>query len=202
MGTVGRPVGLFSRFTRFDLAVWVYRTPLARLNLQPSSIGHGTRWRSWTPRASTNGPSRVLPTRIARLALGGSSRTSPSISACQRYARILEDYNYPFGFPPQLVEQFVEDLTEPGADQTDDLPLMAPSLASDADFAAWWDRASHRGASPAASRAVWRVSTGTDLRGTPLDKHAHVGPTQHEKQLCSRRARALPRREHPQRTAC
>ena len=49
------------------------------------------------------------------------------------YARILEDYDYPFGFPPQLVEQFVEDLTEPGADETDDLPLMAPSLASDAD---------------------------------------------------------------------
>ena len=80
------------------------------------------------------------------------------------YARIVQDHDYPMGFRSDLVEQFVEDLTDPGENKEDDLPFMAPSLASDAAFASWWDRASHRGASPAASRAVWRVATGTDLR--------------------------------------
>ena len=80
------------------------------------------------------------------------------------YARIVQDHDYPAGFRSDLVEQFVEDLTDPEENKEDDLPFMAPSLASDAAFASWWDRASHRGASPAASRAVWRVATGTDLR--------------------------------------
>ncbi len=86
------------------------------------------------------------------------------------YSRIVQDHDYPIGYPPNVVEQFVGDLTEPESDEVDDLPLMAPSLASDAAFAAWWDRSSHRGASPAASRAVWRAATGTDLRAVlPLD---------------------------------
>ena len=96
------------------------------------------------------------------------------------YARVLQDHDYPIGYPAHVVEQFIGDLTEPGVDPTDpaaasrdsqmfdasagDLPYMAPSLTSDAAFASWWDRASHRGASPAASRAVWRIAVGTDLR--------------------------------------
>ena len=96
------------------------------------------------------------------------------------YARVVRDHDYPIGFPSHIVDQFVEVLTEPRTDESasagaprdpqvpdvsaGDLPYMAPSLASDAAFASWWDRASHRGASPAASRAVWRVATGTDLR--------------------------------------
>ena len=79
------------------------------------------------------------------------------------YARIVQDHDYPLGFPSHVVEQFVGDLTEPERIRSD-LPFMAPSLASDAAFASWWDRASHRGASPAASRAVWRLATGSDLR--------------------------------------
>ncbi|HXX91288.1 MAG TPA: adenylate/guanylate cyclase domain-containing protein [Acidimicrobiales bacterium] len=96
------------------------------------------------------------------------------------YARVVQDHDYPIGYPSHVVEQFIGALTEPGSDVTDsaagsresqtldasvgDLPYMAPSLVSDAAFASWWDRASHRGASPAASRAVWRVAIGTDLR--------------------------------------
>ena len=96
------------------------------------------------------------------------------------YARVLQDHDYPIGYPSHVVEQFIGDLTEPGVDPIDsaaasrdsqfldasagDLPYMAPSLTTDAAFASWWDRASHRGASPAASRAVWRVAVGTDLR--------------------------------------
>ena len=57
---------------------------------------------------------------------------------------------------------FIESDIEPGADGID-LPLMAPSMVSDAGFAAWWRRAGHRGASPATAKAVWRASL-TDVR--------------------------------------
>lgn len=102
-----------------------------------------------------------------------------SLVLVNAYARVLQDHDYLIGYPPHVVEQFIGDLTEPEADLTNspaahdpqlfdasagDLPYMAPSLTSDAAFASWWDRASHRGASPAASRAVWRVAVGTDLR--------------------------------------
>ena len=80
------------------------------------------------------------------------------------YARIVQDHDYLIGYPSHVVEQFVGDLTEPESDEVDDLPLMVPSLASDLAFATWWDQSSHRGASPAASRGVWRAATGTDLR--------------------------------------
>jgi pimeloyl-ACP methyl ester carboxylesterase len=87
-----------------------------------------------------------------------------SLVLVNAYARIVQDHDYPIGYPVHDVEKFVGDLTEPGTDETGDLPLMAPSLASDVAFASWWDRASHRGASPAASQAVWQVATTTDLR--------------------------------------
>lgn len=72
--------------------------------------------------------------------------------------------DYPSGVPASLLEGFFESLIEPGTTSGDgDLSLMAPSMASDAGFAAWWLRAGHRGASPATARAVWRASQ-TDLR--------------------------------------
>ena len=79
------------------------------------------------------------------------------------YARLTRSDDYPFGVPASVMEGFRESLVEPGAASGDDLPLMAPSMISDADFAAWWRRAGHRGASPSTARAVWRASE-TDLR--------------------------------------
>lgn len=79
------------------------------------------------------------------------------------YARLTRSGDYPFGVPTSVVEGFRESLIEPGAASGDDLPLMAPSMVSDANFAAWWRRAGHRGASPSTARAVWRAAE-TDLR--------------------------------------
>ncbi|HEY6319258.1 MAG TPA: alpha/beta fold hydrolase [Acidimicrobiia bacterium] len=79
------------------------------------------------------------------------------------FARLLRSDDYPFGVPSHVFERFREANVEPGGAQADDLPLMAPGLASDASFAAWWRRAGHRGASPATAQAVWRASA-TDLR--------------------------------------
>jgi class 3 adenylate cyclase len=79
------------------------------------------------------------------------------------YACLTRKDDYPFGVPSSVVERFMESLVEPGVVSGDDLPLMAPSMMSDASFAAWWRRAGHRGASPATARGVWRASE-TDLR--------------------------------------
>ncbi len=79
------------------------------------------------------------------------------------YACLTRRDDYLFGVPASVVERFRESLIEPGLGSGDDVPLMAPSMMSDASFAAWWRRAGHRGASPATARAVWRASE-TDLR--------------------------------------
>jgi class 3 adenylate cyclase len=79
------------------------------------------------------------------------------------YACLLRSDDYPVGVPLQVWERFSETVIEPGTSSADDLPLMAPGLASDANFSSWWRRAGHRGASPAAARAVWRAVS-IDLR--------------------------------------
>ena len=79
------------------------------------------------------------------------------------FARLTRSDDYPFGVPVSVLERFRDSLIEPRSATGDDLPLMAPSMASDPGFAAWWRREGHRGASPAAARAVWRA-TDTDLR--------------------------------------
>ena len=79
------------------------------------------------------------------------------------YSRLTRSNDYPFGVPVPVVEGFRDSLVEPGDASGDDLPLMAPSMASDAEFAAWWRRTGHRGASPSTARAVWRAAK-TDLR--------------------------------------
>jgi class 3 adenylate cyclase len=79
------------------------------------------------------------------------------------YARLTRSDDYPFGVPAPVLERFRESLIEPGSGTGDDLPLMAPSMVSDASFAAWWRRAGHRGASPATARGVWRAAE-TDVR--------------------------------------
>jgi class 3 adenylate cyclase len=79
------------------------------------------------------------------------------------YARLTRCDDYPFGVPDSVLERFRESLIEPQSGTGDDLPLMAPSMVSDADFAAWWRRAGHRGASPATARGVWRAAE-TDVR--------------------------------------
>jgi class 3 adenylate cyclase len=79
------------------------------------------------------------------------------------YARLTRSDDYPFGVPASVMERFRESLIEPQLGAGDDLPLMAPSMVSDPEFAAWWRRAGHRGASPATARGVWRAAE-TDVR--------------------------------------
>ncbi len=86
-----------------------------------------------------------------------------SLVLVNAFASLLRSDDYPFGVPVQLWERFRDAVVEPGPNAADDLPIMAPALASDAAFSSWWRRAGHRGASPAMARAVWHAAT-TDLR--------------------------------------
>ena len=79
------------------------------------------------------------------------------------FSRLTRSDDYPSGVPASVMERFRESLIEPRSGTGDDLPVMAPSMMSDASFAAWWRRAGHRGASPSTARAVWRAAE-TDLR--------------------------------------
>lgn len=86
------------------------------------------------------------------------------------YARIVRTDDYAFGIPPTLFDRFMESLVEPPAtsmapsEVVDDLPLMAPSRMGEAAFQSWWREAGHRGASPAAARAMFMMSRDTDVR--------------------------------------
>jgi class 3 adenylate cyclase len=82
------------------------------------------------------------------------------------WARLIRDADYPAGIPKSLVERFVESVTDPDdrGDGFDDVALMAPSLAHDAEFRSWWRHAGQRGASPATARAMHAMTTSADLR--------------------------------------
>ncbi len=82
-------------------------------------------------------------------------------------ARLLRAPDYPAGIPLDLFNRFVDGLVEPGSaddEQTDDLPLMAPSRIKDVAFRNWWHAAGHRGASPATSRAMHMMAAESDVR--------------------------------------
>jgi len=84
-------------------------------------------------------------------------------------ARFVADDDYPIGFLPNVVARFVDDLTDPDVERTqdaaDDVALMLPTLSGDARFREWWVRASRRGASPATARAILRADVIADVRG-------------------------------------
>jgi class 3 adenylate cyclase len=74
--------------------------------------------------------------------------------------------DYPVGFPHRILDRFLETNMEPDAVERglDMLSLFAPSVAGDGAFRAWWNRAGHRGASPATARLIERVKFQADVR--------------------------------------
>src|SRR5215207_453616 len=84
------------------------------------------------------------------------------------FARMFRDDNYPIGIPQRFVEQFRDAVTDtnpdPSARRVDDLALQAPSLAGDARFRAWWQRAGEESASPGVSRSQFQLILAAELR--------------------------------------
>ena len=107
--------------------------------------------------ANDIGPLAILmaathPSRVRALVLVNS------------YARGIQGPDYPWGFPQDVAEKMIDDTIDASDDGGWSLDLVVPSLAGDAEFRRWWDRAGNRGASPATARALLRVYGGSDVR--------------------------------------
>jgi class 3 adenylate cyclase len=83
-------------------------------------------------------------------------------------ARTLRAPDYPIGFEISHADPYLTTAMEPDAvDQgVDILSVMAPSVADDDAFRAWWDMAGNRAASPSMARAVIEVVRQSDVRDT------------------------------------
>ena len=90
-------------------------------------------------------------------------------------ARLERAPDYPCGIPSDMLRWFVDAAPDPDASgATDDLALMAPSLADDGQYRRWWSRASHRAASPTAAREHLVLNSYSDVRDRLADV---VAPT-------------------------
>jgi DNA-binding SARP family transcriptional activator/pimeloyl-ACP methyl ester carboxylesterase len=82
------------------------------------------------------------------------------------FATIVRTDDYPAGVPRERFEANLAMSVDPDSGRDTSLVLRnhAPSVAGDAAFRRWWDRAGRRGASPATAAALWRVRYGADVR--------------------------------------
>lgn len=83
-------------------------------------------------------------------------------------ARVLRAPDYPVGAAPSEATRFGTVGIEPDAVERgfDMLGIVAPSVARDEAFRAWWDLAGNRAASPSMARAATRVVIEADVRDT------------------------------------
>jgi class 3 adenylate cyclase len=83
-------------------------------------------------------------------------------------ARTRRAPDYPMGFEISEADPYTTVAMEPDAvDQGFDiLGIMAPSVADDDAFRAWWDMAGNRAASPSMARAVIEIVRQSDVRDT------------------------------------
>lgn len=81
-------------------------------------------------------------------------------------ARLVSSPDYPYGVSATLFASLVRPLVDADAIEqgVDMLRLVAPSVADDAPFRAWFDRAGNLGASPSVALAHWREVFGNDVR--------------------------------------
>lgn len=85
------------------------------------------------------------------------------------FARLRRAPDYPEGVPGHLVDGFLDEVIDgvpsvEGEAPSDFLTVGAPSVAHDAAFRTWWDRAGRQGASPATAKAILSVGYGADVR--------------------------------------
>jgi class 3 adenylate cyclase len=81
-------------------------------------------------------------------------------------ARVLWAPDYEIGDTTDIADPFTTIAIDPDALEQgfDVLRAVAPSVATDGVFRAWWDSAGNRAASPSMAGAVTRAVTGTDVR--------------------------------------
>lgn len=81
-------------------------------------------------------------------------------------ARALRAPDYPIGADPRVADPFMSDAMELDAVEKgmDVLRVVAPSVADDDAFRAWWDLAGNRAASPSMARAISKAVADADVR--------------------------------------
>jgi class 3 adenylate cyclase len=84
------------------------------------------------------------------------------------FARLTRASDYPWGPTQAEVDVWTSSVPDPthAGDGPDDLAMMAPSLARDPQFRAYWRQAGQRGASPAVARAQMEMMFESDIRTT------------------------------------
>ncbi len=82
------------------------------------------------------------------------------------FARLVAADDHPIGVPQKMFHANVAMSVDPDTRRDTSLVLRnhAPSVAGDAEFRRWWDRAGRRGASPSTAAALWNVRYGADVR--------------------------------------
>ena len=163
-----RRLASFSRVIRFDPSGVGLSDPLAS--------GSGPTIECWTQDAlavlDSVGSSRpaLLGVSTGGLIAMLFSATYPERTSAlvlvHCFARMGRDLDYPWGWPQEIIDHFMDAVTDPGyrGDVVDDLAMSAPSLANDVEFRSWWKRAGERSASPATARAQDVVTTSADVR--------------------------------------
>jgi class 3 adenylate cyclase len=80
-------------------------------------------------------------------------------------ARVLWAPDYPIGVPQRVADSMLLTADPDAIEQGhDNLAVVAPSVANDSAFRAWWDRAGNMGATPAMARAFLDGLFQTDIR--------------------------------------
>lgn len=82
------------------------------------------------------------------------------------FARFTRGDGYPYGIDLSTADTVVDDsvATQPGSRQADTLGFVAPSVATDPAFRAWWDRIGQRAASPSTAAAILKAGARIDVR--------------------------------------
>jgi class 3 adenylate cyclase/pimeloyl-ACP methyl ester carboxylesterase len=187
-----RRLSSFTRFIRFD----------------PRGIGLSDPIAPQTPRAVEDGVADLIAVldavgskRAAIFAVGNSCHAGlltcaeypdriSSLVLMHCYARLVWADDYDWGVPRSSVDAFLDSVLDLDATEAtlDDVRMLAPSLASDAEYRAWWRRAGQRGASPATARAILKTALLADVRSTlPLIKAPTLVLHRTENELYSRR---------------
>jgi DNA-binding SARP family transcriptional activator/pimeloyl-ACP methyl ester carboxylesterase len=81
------------------------------------------------------------------------------------YARATSTDGYPHGMHQPAQDRITREVIAPVGATFDLLTLIAPSVARDPAFRAWWDRTGSRAASPGTSAVVRAVVDRSDVRG-------------------------------------
>ena len=98
-----------------------------------------------------------------RLAAEHPNRVA-SVTVVNPYPRVSVGDGYPHGEPASM-EAVLRDIRTPGArPPVDVLTWIAPAVADDARFRAWWDAAGRRAASPRTAGLVHRAIVDGDVR--------------------------------------